>query len=233
MAGSTVSLKLLIDTKDNRVLFAETGKDFVDFLFNILRLPVSTVISLLTKNSMIGCLGNLYESVENLGETYMQPNQNKDYVLKPKVFANSANQSTLLLSNDDSTTPKMYRCQYSRHFTDIRGTTCPCSYQMVTDVQYVVGKVAAQGSSGSSEGGFVKGVVTYMVMDDLTVTPMSTISSMTLLNKFNVKDVGALQEKVVNLGMPEGVKILKASLQCNTVLTSVFLQNEKSEINED
>ncbi|KAJ7975861.1 DUF674 family protein [Quillaja saponaria] len=98
---------------------------------------------------------------------------------------------------------------------------------MNIDVQYVAGKVAAQGSSGSSEGGFVKGVLTYMVMDDLTVIPMSTISSITLLNKFNVKEVGALQEKIVHLGMPEGVKLLKASLQCKTALTSVFLQNKK------
>lgn len=57
--------------------------------------------------------------------------------------------------------------------------------------------------SAAGEGGFVKGVVTYMVMDDLVVTPMSTISSITMLNKLNVKDVGALEERVVDLGMPE------------------------------
>ncbi|KAK1270171.1 hypothetical protein QJS04_geneDACA022801 [Acorus gramineus] len=52
-------------------------------------------------------------------------------------------------------------------------------------------------------GGIVKEVVTYMVMDDLAVMPMSTISSITLLNKFNIKDVGSLQERVVELGMDE------------------------------
>jgi len=71
----------------------------------------------------------------------------------------------------------------------------------------------------------VKGVVTYMVMDDLVVTPMSTISSITMLNKFNVKDVGALEERVVQMGMPQGLKLLKTSLQSKTVLTSVFLGN--------
>lgn len=59
-------------------------------------------------------------------------------------------------------------------------------------------KAAASGGAG-----FVKGVVTYMVMDDLEVKPMSTISSITVLNKFNVKDVGALQEKTVSLGLNE------------------------------
>ncbi|THG00362.1 hypothetical protein TEA_000552 [Camellia sinensis var. sinensis] len=42
MSSSKVSLKLLIDTKAHKVLFAEAGKDFVDFLFNILSLPVGT-----------------------------------------------------------------------------------------------------------------------------------------------------------------------------------------------
>ena len=52
-------------------------------------------------------------------------------------------------------------------------------------------------------GGFVKGVVTYTVMDDLVVKPMSKISSITLPNKFNVKDVGDLEESVVEVGMSE------------------------------
>lgn len=55
----------------------------------------------------------------------------------------------------------------------------------------------------SGDGGFVKGVVTYMVMDDLVVTPLSSISSITLLHKFQVKDLGVLEEKVVNFGRDE------------------------------
>ena len=51
--------------------------------------------------------------------------------------------------------------------------------------------------------GYVKEVVKYMVMDDLEVKPMSTTSTFTLLNKFNVKEMGALEEKVIVLGMDE------------------------------
>ncbi|KAK8576822.1 hypothetical protein V6N13_121822 [Hibiscus sabdariffa] len=58
---STVRLKLLIDRKAKRVVCAEAGKDFVDFLFNILLLPVATITRLLTKQNMVGCLGNLYQ----------------------------------------------------------------------------------------------------------------------------------------------------------------------------
>ncbi|GJU12802.1 DUF674 domain-containing protein, partial [Tanacetum coccineum] len=44
-------------------------------------------------------------------------------------------------------------------------------------------------------------VVTYMVMDDVVVKPMSTISSITILNKFNIKEVGVIEEKMVSLEM--------------------------------
>lgn len=86
-----LSLKLLVDKNANKVLFAEAGKDFVDFLFNLLSLPVGTVIRLITNATMVGCIGNLYQSIENLDQTYMQPNQNKDLLLKPHVPNHLAN----------------------------------------------------------------------------------------------------------------------------------------------
>ncbi|KAK4375784.1 hypothetical protein RND71_006461 [Anisodus tanguticus] len=55
----------------------------------------------------------------------------------------------------------------------------------------------------ASNGGLVNVVVTYMVLDDLVVKPMSTISSIALLNEFSIKDVGVLKEEVVTLGMDE------------------------------
>ncbi|KAG6415134.1 hypothetical protein SASPL_122536 [Salvia splendens] len=55
MSDSKVSMKLLIDTQGKRVLFAEAGKDCVDFLFHILSLPVATIIG------MVGSLPNLYK----------------------------------------------------------------------------------------------------------------------------------------------------------------------------
>ncbi|KAK8609622.1 hypothetical protein V6N13_062067 [Hibiscus sabdariffa] len=48
--------------------------------------------------------------------------------------------------------------------------------------------VTSKGSP-SVEGGYVKGDITCMVMDDLVVKPISTISSITLLNMFKVQDV--------------------------------------------
>uniref|UniRef100_A0A8R7VK08 Uncharacterized protein n=1 Tax=Triticum urartu TaxID=4572 RepID=A0A8R7VK08_TRIUA len=55
---------------------------------------------------------------------------------------------------------------------------------------------------------------------------MSAISSITLLNTFLVRDLSALQEKILRIGYKEGLAILKASLQSKTVLTDVFLAHK-------
>lgn len=77
MAETKMSLNLVIDKNSQKVLYAEVGKTFVDFLFHLLTLPVGTVIMHLTEKGMMGCLGDLYERVENLSETCMQHSQSK------------------------------------------------------------------------------------------------------------------------------------------------------------
>ncbi|XP_008245590.1 PREDICTED: uncharacterized protein LOC103343727 [Prunus mume] len=201
MATNTVSLKLLIDTKGHKVLFAEAGKDFVDFLFTLLALPVGTVIRLLSEDNM-------------------------DTLLKPKAPIGGANVPHLL-TNDESLAKKVYMCgSYHRFIADDPRAICPeCKYTLSTEVPYVAAQAITEGSSGGGGGGggYVKDVVTYMIMDNLEVKPMSTISCIAMLNRFNVKEVGTLEERMVLLGMDEGLKLLKASLESNAVLTGVFL----------
>ncbi|OMP02647.1 hypothetical protein COLO4_10928 [Corchorus olitorius] len=230
-ATNTVSLKLLVDSKCQRVLFAEAGKDFVDFLLNILLLPVGTVIGVLTKQEMAGSIGNLYDSLENLGDTYMQPTANKDTLLKPQVVSNHhAAANVPLLNLQPSTTPTVfYRCTGTGTYNNCRiyvtndpKSVCPsCKSVMSHQANFV-----DPPNQASDELGYVKAVVTYMIMDDLVVKPMSTISSITLLNKFNIKDVGVLEEKVIDLGTDEAINLLKMSLQSKTVLTDVFLKKK-------
>ncbi|XP_076949856.1 uncharacterized protein LOC143622660 [Bidens hawaiensis] len=205
-ASTNISIKLLIDVSAKKVLFAEASKEFVDFLFNVLTLPVGTVIKLLKKDSMVGSLGKLYDSIENISNTYMQPNQSKDVVLNPKMSNCGANVPFLLPNADAAMDKKFYRCRGDsshNYVTHDPTGMCPsnCGYKMSTEVTFVAGNDAV--TVATEGGGFVKGVVTYMVMDDLVVKPMSTISSITMLNTFNVKEIGSLQEKVVSVEMKE------------------------------
>ncbi|XP_058099870.1 uncharacterized protein LOC131244252 [Magnolia sinica] len=224
--ATKLSLKLLVDKKSNKVLFAEAGKEFIDFLFNLLTLPLGSVTKLLTRGRMVGCIGRLYGSVENLSGAYIQPNQNKKDLLNPKTSSPQKGKNPpLFLQNVTSTArKKLYVCtscsHQKRYYTDVNGTLCRnCKHRMSTEITYVGSVNVAVGSDGD-EGGYVKAGVIYMVMDDLVVTPMSTISSITLLNNFKNKEVG---EKVVKVGMDEGLALLKASLKSKTVLTDVFL----------
>ncbi|CAN0897989.1 hypothetical protein LINGRAHAP2_LOCUS19444 [Linum grandiflorum] len=230
MATTTnkVTLKLLIDKKSNKVLFAEAGKDFVDFLCSILSFPLGTVIRLLTKDHMVGCLGNLYKSINDLSDTFMiQSSRTKNTILNPKSPLDFVGDTLLLKGGSDyKETRKLYTCSGSYHracVSEVKNVECPnCENLMSYDVTFVGGQTVAGGNS-SLHGGFVKGVVTYMVMDNLEVKPMSTISSITLLSHFNIQQVGALEEKVVELALDDGLDLLEASLQSKTVLTKVFL----------
>ncbi|XP_044361824.1 uncharacterized protein [Triticum aestivum] len=339
--GSALSMKLLVDTKAQRVLFVEASKDVVDFLFSLLALPVGTAVKLLGKDSMVGCVGNLYGSVEKLDGTYVQPGAAKDALLHPVVLCPGAAGTNMLIDHQglhaaavslqrsgvcwgrsssmqmnvqsagrrrhyppggrqwwtvfwtlgaslgsaverpsgapcscreppaewsllgkkqqhedgraecwtppalpswwpavvdglpEATSggqPKaLYKCSRCNNsfVSETSSTNCPsCGYKMTTALRFVSGSwgQTAQAAAGVVCGkGFVQGIVTYTVMDDLSVNPMSSISSIALLNAFAVKDLGALQEKTVQLGYKEGLAILRASLQSKTVLTDVFL----------
>ncbi|KAM0926150.1 hypothetical protein ACQ4PT_003757 [Festuca glaucescens] len=105
-ANTTVlSMKLLVDTKAQRVLFTEASKDVVDFLFSLLALPVGTAVKLLGKESMVGCVGNLYGSVEKLDGTYVQASAAKDALLHPVVFSPASGTSMLPLVEKGALVP--------------------------------------------------------------------------------------------------------------------------------
>lgn len=215
MAATNVSLKLFIDKKSNQVLFAEADKKFVDFLFFIFKLPVGTVTRLLQEKNTAGSLNSLYESVKNLSDIYMQPDQDKDFLLNPKVATISGAIVPLLLPSVEQSytavkAEKFYKCGNHQKCTYVavandRRAICPsCSSSMNSELRYVDYPQTDIKASSSSEGGYVKGLITYMVTDDLDVKPISmSTDSGTLLSKFNVTDVGAVEEKMVDFGMDE------------------------------
>jgi hypothetical protein len=77
MAATNVRLKLFIDRRRYRVLFAEADKEFVDFLFSIFTLPVGAVTrTLKERGGMVGSLPSLYRGIENMSDT-LTSNQTK------------------------------------------------------------------------------------------------------------------------------------------------------------
>nr|XP_010941379.2 uncharacterized protein LOC105059679 [Elaeis guineensis] len=245
-----LKLKLLVDQHSNHVLFAEAGKDVVDFLFGLLNLPLSSVACLLSKYRILGSIDMLRDSVRSLDDAYfIDPTEDRLALLNPQIFSSTLSLTPLLLENAKSLArpaKKHYRCTgidsrsafYGQtccggnfgHVTDVCGTLCPaCRQGMTVEMQFVAGEAASKVEAARAEagGGYVKEVVTYMVMDDLSVMPMSTTSAITLLDKLHIKDVSSLYEWTVELGMEEGLELLKASLRSTTVLTDVFRWKSK------
>ncbi|KAK8662354.1 hypothetical protein V6N13_091932 [Hibiscus sabdariffa] len=223
----TVDLKLLIAPKSQRVLYAEAGKDFVDFLFNIMTLPVGTVARLLSKQVTAGCIRSIYESIENLGSSYMLSEANKDILSKAQGFNYAAYEPHLLPSIQPPAYYNLYRCSSNggygtchMYMANNPKSCCPsCKSLMNLSFTFV-------NLSSKVGEGFVKEAVTYMITDDLVVRPIATGSIVTLFNKYKIKDVGDLEEKVIAVGVNEGVKLLNASLQSKTALTDVFLKKK-------
>ena len=210
MAATKVSLKLFIDKKcQRRVLLAEADKEFVDFLFSIFTLPIGAVTRLLEEGGdMVGCLPSLYRSIENINDNYIQPDKGKPFLLEPKVVMPGA-KVPLLLPNLESTFRQLYSCSCTytnntctSYVTDDNSTICPvCVHPMNRVVTFIDPPRAIR--AASSEEGYVKPMVTYMVMDDMEVKPSSSSTLITLLSQFNVYDVRDIEEKVVYLGMDE------------------------------
>ncbi|KAK9165988.1 hypothetical protein Scep_001179 [Stephania cephalantha] len=225
-----ITVKLLVDRTANKVLFVEAKKDFVDFLIGLLSLPLASVFQVLAKEKMAGALGELYESIGKLDQTYIHSSVNMSRVLKPAAaltFTPSPPQSEAKVD-----AIKYYSCYHHRkpvQITTHQGALCSyCDNSMETAVTLVGanGGGAVVKASSDGEAGFVEGVVTYMVMDDLVVTPLSTISSIMVLKKFNIENFNCVDELVVDIGMEEGLELLRASLQSKTVLSDFSFPKE-------
>ncbi|KAG8057630.1 hypothetical protein GUJ93_ZPchr0002g26198 [Zizania palustris] len=234
-------LKLLLDKRSRRVLYAEAHKEAVDFLIGLLRVPAGLAARVLGEAAP-GSLGKLFAGARALDDAFfVSASPNRDAMLSPALPSAALR---LLLGESLPRSPpspsakKYFRCNAymmpcrnnPTNVTDVSGLPCPsCRQPMMVEMRWspgdANGKLAetlAQEAAGEGDGGYVKEVVTYLVMDDLTIEPMSTISAVMLLKKFDVKDCSALDEMTVALGPAECVKLLKACLDSSTALTDVF-----------
>ena len=92
---------------------------------------------------------------------------------------------------------KLYSCRNNHPYVTTNvNTRCPqCSRPQDDEVR--LSNIALE-----SEGGIVKKSIAYTVTDDLSVTPGSMILGIGLLQG-NIKDNGALKERVVDIGPDE------------------------------
>ncbi|KEH22914.1 DUF674 family protein [Medicago truncatula] len=238
-----VSLKLLLNEKGNKVLFAEAGKDFVDILCSFLTIPLGTIAKLVEKESSIGqvtvgCLNSLYGSVANLDEGCFSTKTTKQMLLQP---INSAEDycNTLKLNIDDTQPTKYFACtNYNAcYYRDMSMTSstffffwyktsstfkdnlkCRCGNYFTRPVLL---KHLPQG--------FVNGVATFVITDDLTIKPNCIdYTSFSLFKEFGVKNPSSVKEVVLNVTKEKVLDLLKCSLLSKSTLTDLFLEKKPS-----
>lgn len=83
-----VHLKVFIDKKKKKVMFAEAEQDFVEILFSFFTLPLGTIARLSSgqadsQNIKVGSLSSLYESVVNLNDQHFSNKHCKYALVNP------------------------------------------------------------------------------------------------------------------------------------------------------
>jgi hypothetical protein len=192
-----VSLKLLVNTENNKVLFAEADKDFVDILCSFLTLPLGTIARLIQKESnigpiTIGCLNSLNQSVENLG-LLTNYNSSEDYC------------SNLKINIDDTQPTEYFICSKFREF----GYSDECSYLSIGSKKNycMLGHPLSHSVDPSDlfligllKLGFVKFNKSFIISDDLVIVPHSmnhTIYDLSM--NFGIQSTSSIKEVTVNV----------------------------------
>jgi len=199
---SKLTMRLIIDTKKEKVLWAETSKPVVDILLHMSTLPLGTVVKLLGKNGMVGAIGNLYQSVEDLDEAYMHPVQSKDHLLNPTASISSdefRNLFPTIDNHDISSKPHYILVAADLDKDDEQEEDEDEDEKMEEENCCVINSTNAE-ENKSIKNGFVEDVFKYLVMDDLVIQPITSVIDIFL--KFNMHHL-TIKEMVVELGVDE------------------------------
>ncbi|TMW87847.1 hypothetical protein EJD97_019400 [Solanum chilense] len=201
---SKVVLKLLVDEKKDQVVAAEAKVDFMDVFVSLLTLPLGTIIRLIkAEGGVVGCMNNLYQSVENLDVEDLFIEHCKTMLLNPRN--RYLKYCTRLKVNiDDLGSEKYYRCSgwatrtYCSNRSYSMNVECPC-----------------------------KGGISYLISDDLQFKPASLTTLFQMLSNVGLSDMNQIKEMNVEVGRNEVIRLLARSFISKTPLSDVFLPKQK------
>ncbi|XWS67182.1 hypothetical protein CRYUN_Cryun05aG0265600 [Craigia yunnanensis] len=233
----TISIKLLIDQERNNVILAEAGGDFVDTLFSFLFFPLGTITRLFVKQqslqpAVIGCLNNLYNSVENLSLERFRTAECKRMLLYPR-YINEDKCQKLKFNIDDTKPSKYFICPNMNCSRNIAGgmlsyyenSRCTCGKLMNREI-YMKEKKVVQ-LNDITGGVFYEGESIFFITDDLRVMQGLPGGLIEYLRSLGLNNVNLLAEEVLQIGLEEMSNLLTHSLISKTTLTDVFLRKQR------
>ncbi|XP_028770579.1 uncharacterized protein LOC114727956 [Neltuma alba] len=248
-----ISLRVVVDKEQNRVLYAEAGKDFVDILLSFLTLPLGTIARLVSKDSTtkpcrFGCISSLYESVGNLDPMYLNSETCKQMLLQPRNSMECYNRNLKL--NIDDTEPTKYnvcrgcravedgslvstskdmKCKCGQDFTRI--FLDPCKSLLCSPLLSGSDKNTSGDAGDNTWEGYVKETASFIISDDLAVIPADFNTTLCLLK--NLRFEGPPEESTMVLSSNEILDLLKCLLISKTALTDTLLRKEHSLVHSE
>ncbi|KAH6827118.1 hypothetical protein C2S53_004724 [Perilla frutescens var. hirtella] len=184
-------LKVTVHKSTGKLLYAQAEEDFVQFLFSFLNIPLGGVERLVAGKTCIKTINNLYRSIADLLDT--------------KYFKTPSMKNRLVKLN------LHHGCISENHMLPLTEECLPASY---FDLKQFYSRKFPNG-----KGNFLKKKRTYKVTDDLTVTPFCIVAILSSLNEMKIP-ISDVKELELQIGLEEGLRILKASL------TSISALNE-------
>ncbi|ONI00034.1 hypothetical protein PRUPE_6G064000 [Prunus persica] len=194
-----IELKVLVNNVSNKVIFVESDGDFIDVLFSFLTIPMGTVIRLSHRSQPlgIGCMDNIYGSVESFDSQLFRTEECRAMLLRPR------NRTEYLLDNlklkfDDSEPMRYFMCS-NPHCRIFRNSLVFSYYQKVRCPRC------------------------ERLMDTETTLPVSGAED---VKNLGCTGWNSIEELTVNVGVDEVLKLLMCSLVSKMPLTETLLKHE-------
>ncbi|KAI9080109.1 hypothetical protein K1719_037925 [Acacia pycnantha] len=228
---SSSPLRLFVDKERNKVVMGEASGDFIDALLSFLTLPLGTIIRL--RSAEVGCINNLYRSVQNLNTQVFWNGICKKILLCPRNPCEMLCQK-LKFNVDDTEPTKYFMCAYCRLRGDgsekllstFAGVSCSCGKLMDQEVKVSLKFSWEENNNLTGDGVFVRGESIYLIFDDLTVLQSSACNTIHQLVQLGYTDFTKLTEISANVGLNQIMDLLKRALISTSSLTDVFLGPE-------
>jgi len=185
-------VKVVRRKSNKQILFIEAEEDFADFVFSFLTFPLGGVLHMLEAFSSLNCIDNLYKSVTELSS---------DKCLRSQYFKNLLTNPSISMQSE--LTNQILPIPYN-NYKEIH-----TSYKFVDPKSPI-------------SGGYARAPLTFMVTDDLVVTPMSSIDGISYLERMNVP-LNDVEEMVVNIGQKEvkgSVLVFHFNISCIRFITT-------------
>nr|VDD64025.1 unnamed protein product [Brassica oleracea] len=230
--GVKFSLKLLIDEKRNKVVLAEAEQDFVDVLLSLLTLPMGKIAGLLKDHkTVLSFYKNLNKSVADMDTSHIETEACKSMLLDPKS-SKDIHRKRLKLNMSYTVPTEFFVCPScfkspscgSRAYSNFNTSKCSCGALMdarihvpeEVQVEQVIGDIA--------DGVSVNFRSSFIVTDDLKVTPKSIGVLMNVLNDLGYVGYSDLRETLIDVGFEQVLTLLGCLFTSEAPLTSVFLR---------